>query len=161
MYVFYLHNQKSAFTTHRLYGCLSLWFYSCQLPSEKLDSASSFLVAQRKESTCKQKVWVDPWVGEIPWRRKWQSSPIFLPGKFHGQGSLLGYSPWGRKELDMPEWLTLSLSASSRWTDSWYPCVQGATVEEEGQPWPGEPACWWQGSEHCFIDHPGWRHGVQ
>ena len=33
------------------------------------------------------------------WRRKWQSTPVFLPGKSHGQRSLAGYSPWGRKEL--------------------------------------------------------------
>ena len=37
----------------------------------------------------------DPWVGKIPWRRKWQPTPIFLPGKSHGQRSLAGYSPWG------------------------------------------------------------------
>ena len=42
----------------------------------------------------------DPWVGKIPWRRKWQSTPVLLPGKSHGQRSLVGYSPWGRKELD-------------------------------------------------------------
>ena len=40
---------------------------------------------------------------EDPWRRKWQSPPVFLPGKFHEQQSLLGSSPWGRKELGMPE----------------------------------------------------------
>ena len=34
-----------------------------------------------------------PWVGKIPWRRKWQPSPVFLPGKSHGQRSLVGYSP--------------------------------------------------------------------
>ena len=45
----------------------------------------------------------DPWVGKIPWSRKWQPAPIFLAGKFHGQRSLVGYSPWGRKELDMTE----------------------------------------------------------
>jgi len=39
--------------------------------------------------------------GAIPWRRKWQPTPVFLPGKFHGQKSLEGYSPWGRKELDL------------------------------------------------------------
>ena len=33
-------------------------------------------------------------VGKIPWRRKWQPAPVFFPGKFHGQGSLVGYSPW-------------------------------------------------------------------
>ena len=37
----------------------------------------------------------NPWVGRIPWRRKWQPTPVFLPGKSHGQRSLAGYSPWG------------------------------------------------------------------
>ena len=41
--------------------------------------------------------------GKIPWRTKWQPTPILLPGKFHGQRSLVGYSPWGRKELDTSE----------------------------------------------------------
>ena len=41
-----------------------------------------------------------PWVGKIPWRRKWQPTPVILPGKFHGQRTLVGYSPWGRKEPD-------------------------------------------------------------
>jgi len=39
----------------------------------------------------------------FPWRRKWQPSPVFLLGEFHGQRSLVGYSPWGRKELDTTE----------------------------------------------------------
>ena len=43
------------------------------------------------------------------WRRKWQPTPIFLPGKSHGQRSLVGYSPWGHKELDTTEWLHLNL----------------------------------------------------
>ena len=37
----------------------------------------------------------DPWVEKIPWRRKWQPTPVFLPGESHGQRSLAGYSPWG------------------------------------------------------------------
>jgi len=49
------------------------------------------------------------WVGKISWRRKWQPTPVLLPGKCHGQRSLMGYSPWGR-ESDMAEQLTLSLS---------------------------------------------------
>ena len=40
------------------------------------------------------------WVGKIPWRRKWQPMPVFLPGESHGQRSLAGYSPWDGKELD-------------------------------------------------------------
>ena len=51
----------------------------------------------------------DPGVGKIPWRRKWQPSPEFLPGEFHGQRILVGYSPWGHKESDMTERLTLLL----------------------------------------------------
>ena len=40
------------------------------------------------------------WAEKIPWSRKWQPIPIFLPEKSHGQRSLAGYSPWGHKELD-------------------------------------------------------------
>ena len=42
----------------------------------------------------------DPCVGKILWRRVWQPTPVFLPGKSHGQRSLAGYSPWGHKESD-------------------------------------------------------------
>ena len=40
----------------------------------------------------------DPWVGKIPWRRKWQPTPVFLPGESHGQRSMSGHSPWDHKE---------------------------------------------------------------
>ena len=55
-----------------------------------------------------QETWVNPQVGKIPWRRKWQPTPVFLPGEFHGQRSLAGYSPWGHKEVDTTERLPLS-----------------------------------------------------
>ena len=42
----------------------------------------------------------------FPWKRKWQPTPVFLPGEFHGQKSLVGYSPCGHKELDMTEQLS-------------------------------------------------------
>ena len=41
--------------------------------------------------------------GETPWRRKWQPTPVFLPGKFHGQRNVAGYSPWGGKETATTE----------------------------------------------------------
>ena len=47
----------------------------------------------------------DPWVGKIPWRRKWQATPVLLPGKSHGRRSLVGYNPWGHKESDTTEQL--------------------------------------------------------
>ena len=46
--------------------------------------------------------WI-PWVRMIPWRREWLPTPVFLPGKFYGQRSLAGYSPWGCNELDTTE----------------------------------------------------------
>ena len=50
----------------------------------------------------KTQVWsFDPWVGKIPWRRKCQPTPAFLPRKSHRWRSLVGYSPWGLKESDM------------------------------------------------------------
>ena len=54
-----------------------------------------------KESACNARDrGFDLWVGKIPWRRKWQPTSVFLPGKSHGQRSLAGYTPWGCKELD-------------------------------------------------------------
>ena len=49
---------------------------------------------------------IEPWVGKILWRRKWQPTPVFLSGKFQGQRKLAGYDPWGHKELDTTEQLS-------------------------------------------------------
>ena len=50
-----------------------------------------------------QKCGFHPWVGRIPWRREWLPILSFLPGKFHEQRSLVGYTPWGHKASDMSE----------------------------------------------------------
>ena len=72
----------------------------------------------------------DPWVGNIPWSRKWQPTPVFLPGKFHGQRSLVGYSPWNHKESHTTEhhtciyyilviqWLRIHLPMQEMWVRS-------------------------------------------
>ena len=54
-----------------------------------------------------QETQIQPWVRKIPWRREWLSTPVLLPGEFQGQRSLEGYSPWGHKEADTTELLTL------------------------------------------------------
>ena len=63
--------------------------------------------ASGKESTCQGRRWkrhgFDPWVRKIPWRKKWQTIPVFLPGESHGQWSVVGYSPWRCKESNMTE----------------------------------------------------------
>ena len=55
-----------------------------------------------KESTCQcrrcKRCVFHPWVGKIPWRRKWQPTPVFLPRKSHGERSLMGCSPWDHKK---------------------------------------------------------------
>ena len=55
--------------------------------------------ASGKEPTCQcrrcKRHRFDPWVKNIPWSRKWQPTPVFLPGAFHGQRGLAGYNPWG------------------------------------------------------------------
>ena len=69
--------------------------------------------ANGKEPAChcrrRKRRGFDPWVWKIPWRRAWQLTPVFLPGESHGQRGLAGYSPWGRKESDRTERLSLSL----------------------------------------------------
>ena len=57
----------------------------------------------------------DPLVEKMPWRRKWHPAPVFLPGESHGQRILVGYSPWGRTELD-----TTKVTAQHS-TPSWAP----------------------------------------
>ena len=59
-----------------------------------------------KESACQcRRCTFNPWVGKLPWRRKWQSTPVYLPGNSHGQRSLACCSPQGRKELHTTWWL--------------------------------------------------------
>ena len=63
--------------------------------------------ASGKEPACqsrrRQRGKCDPWVGKIPWRRAWQPTPVFLPGKSHRQRSLAGCSPWGPTESETTE----------------------------------------------------------
>ena len=71
------------------------------------------LVAQRVKCVLAlQETWVLSLGRKIPWRRKWQPTPVFLPGKSHGRRILVGYSPWGRKESDTTEPLHFTSSCS-------------------------------------------------
>ena len=93
----------------------------------------------------------DPWVGKIPWRRKWQLTPVFLPGGSHGQRVLVGCSPQGHEESNMTEHTTQQLiysvvlvsgvqqsdSKMSRLlvgnNDCWYVQCNILAVRKEGQ----------------------------
>ena len=60
----------------------------------------------------------DPWVRKILWRRKWQLSPIFLPGKFHGPRSLVGPSPWSHKDWTRLSVWNFHFHFNTFWSDS-------------------------------------------
>ena len=100
-------------------GC-STRIFSCGIPTLRC----GFPGDSDGKSICLQcrRLGFNPWVGKIPWSRKWQPTPVFLPGKSHRQRSLVGYSPWGLKESD---WVT-SLSLSTLRCSMWDPV-----------PWPG------------------------
>ena len=63
-------------------------------------------------------LFIDPWVGKISWRRKLQPIPAFLPGKSHGQWSLVGYSPWHRKESDTTGWQSIVFRRKMIWDEA-------------------------------------------
>ena len=73
-------------------------------------------VVSSKDSACQfarhRRLRFNPWVWKVPWRRKRQPTPVFLPGKSHGQRSLAGRSPSGRYESDMTERLHCHFSLS-------------------------------------------------
>ena len=74
----------------------ALSFYSLYSTHHRLPR---WLSGEESASQCR-KGGFNPWSRKIPWRRKWQPTPVFLPEKPHGQRSLVGYSLWGRKESD-------------------------------------------------------------
>ena len=73
--------------------------------SGTLQFAPCFLRWKRIYLQCRRPGF-NPWLGTIPWRRAWLPTPVCLPGEFHEQRSLTGYSPRDRKASDMTEWLT-------------------------------------------------------
>ena len=70
------------------------------LPGGSVGKESTFNAGDRQQCRTHR---FNPWVGKVPWRRSWQSPPVFLPGESHGQRSLAGYSPQACKESDATE----------------------------------------------------------
>ena len=81
-----------------------------------------------------QEAWVQSLGWEYPLEEEWQPTPVFLPGKSHGQRSLGGYSPWGRKESDTTEHTCAFLWWSPLWGGSQTVALPGSRVE--AQVWP-------------------------
>ena len=86
------------------------WRDRCGIQTAVFSSSSAIkwasLVAQMVKNLCAmQETGFEPCVGKMPWRRKWQPTPVFLPGESHGWRSLAGHSPLGHKESDTTETL--------------------------------------------------------
>ena len=79
----------------------------------KQDFPGSSGVKKKSAYQCRRRIF-DPWVRRIPWKGKRQPTPVFLPGKSHGQRSPAGYSPQGHKESDMTERLSMQKSQTKQ-----------------------------------------------
>ena len=80
----------------------------------------------------------DPWVRKIPWRRKWQPTPVSLPGKSQGQRSLEGYSPWGRRRV-RHNWATKQQQHMPSVSHLWCFCYIAKSCQT--LLWPHGPRC--------------------
>ena len=77
----------------------------CSVHRSPIDFLLAQMVSLRSPNCHKMH---ETWVEKIPWRRKWQPTPVFLPGESHGRRTLAGYSPWGRKETQQSNWTELN-----------------------------------------------------
>ena len=79
--------------------CVYKYIYMCVCIYEK---GLPWLLSGKESAWQYRRHRFNPWVRKIPWRRKWQPIPVFLPVKSHGQRNQVGYSPWDcKKESDM------------------------------------------------------------
>ena len=95
-----------------------------------------------KQSTCKcRKRGFSPWVRKIVWRRQWEPTPVFLPGKSHGQGSLVGYSPWGCIRVG---WDLVAKQQQTTATSSCFTRLLVSAVQQDGSAMcvPISPLSW-------------------
>ena len=104
-------NKKKKFTTRETYNFFSNHFRGI-LPASVIRGAAMKRLGfpggtSGEEPACQcercKRLGFDPWTGRVLWRRAWQPTPVFSSGKSHGQRSLAGHSPWGRKESDTTE----------------------------------------------------------
>ena len=110
-----------------------------------------------KESACQgRRCGFDPWVGKIPWRRKWQPTPVFLPGKSHRQRSLSGYCPWGDKRVEY-NLATNPLLSSNPLLESYYVySIPGLNPVDNRNNSP-----WVVTNQNVFKTSPNTRWGIK
>ena len=105
---FDLARQLSTREKDETFTWIRLFYWIIRFQLFCFDGKALLMAQMVKNLPAMQETRVQSWDGEIPWRREWQSIPVFLPGKFHGQRSLGGYRPWGHKASDTAGRLTLT-----------------------------------------------------
>ena len=93
----------------------------------------------------------DPWVEKIPWRREWQPTPVFLPGRPHRQRSLVGSSPWGHKESDTTECVCVNE----------YIHTHNYLGKSKTQPLNKSQLLGWDGLRPCLMKLPDYVSGAR
>ena len=100
--------------------------------------------ASGKESACQwqrhKRCGLNTWVRKIPWRRKWQPTPVFFPEKSRGQRSLVGYSPQGHKESDMTECIHTHTNSLIRPLSKWKKRQPFSCIQLFVTPWTISPS---------------------
>ena len=109
------------------------WRATIHRVAKSLTRLVSLMAQTVKNLPAMKETWVRSLGWEDPRRRKWQPTPVFLPGEFYGQRSLAGYSPYGHKELDMTEQLSLH-----------FICHWASLVAQTGKNLPAMPETWVQ-----------------
>ena len=96
-----------------------------------------------------------PWLGRSPLRGEWQPTTVFLPGDFHGQRSLVGYSPWVCKESDMMVWLTLLVESNYEL----YELIRYGYLDENWDALSVEEeiGCWTSKSSKWLLSDSTWN----
>ena len=107
--------------------------------TNKRGSASAVVPVVKTACQCGscKRLQFDCWVTKMPWSRKWQPTPVFLPGKFHGQRSLEGYCPRGRKELDVTEDAHSHPPCISWGQGAGEPCLPTCRARQSRSHWGG------------------------
>ena len=96
----YIENSRPKGRVPFSWSSLAVFFQQLILTKPNIELSGLPWLLSDEEPACQfRRRGFDPWVRKIPWRRKWQPIPVFLPKKFHGQSGLVNYSPWGCKRV--------------------------------------------------------------
>ena len=123
----------------RLHGVLvSVWLQVCAVLIYLFLVCGGFLgVSAIKNRLPRKRHRFHPWVEKIPWERNWQTTPVYLPGKSHGQRSLLGYSSFCEfiHSFQWPQWAQGSGLHSRKKEQFWMPAQRMAGASQNASWW--------------------------